>query len=181
MRAVAAEAALEQDELADREGLGREAAAPLEEIGDLPRAAAFPPRQSDMRMEGVALGLQADGEAGTLDLGGEGDEGFLRLDAGPQGTAVALFEPADAPDSDVERAGANAGQSVGQVIGQGPLDLTHETQREVQLVVVLPAEVGRVVHRVHKEVADMLGRPDCDEQAVHASRLALGTRRTQPR
>ena len=84
MRAVARQAAFEQDELADLERLGDEAAAAGEEVGELARPAAFPAGQGDVRVEGAALGLQPDRLAGALDLGGEGGERLLRLDPGPQ-------------------------------------------------------------------------------------------------
>ena len=64
-------------------------------------------------------------------------------------------------------AGADPTERIGEVIGQWPLDLADEAQRQVKLFVVLPAEVGAVVHRIDQQVADRLGRADGDEQAVH--------------
>ena len=68
--------------------------------------------------------------------------------------------------------GADAAERVGEVLGDRPLDLADEAQGQVQLLVVLPAEVGAVVHRVDQQVADVLGRADGDEQAVHGAHLA---------
>ena len=63
--------------------------------------------------------------------------------------------------------GADSVERGGDVVGERPLDLADEAQRQVELLVVLPAEIGAVVHRVDQQVADVLGRADGDEQPVH--------------
>ena len=80
-----------------------------------------------------------------------------------------MVEAADALDPGLEPRGADAAQRIGQVLGDMAIDLADEAQGEVELLVVLPAEVRTVVHRVDQQVADRLGRADGDEQAVHAA------------
>src|SRR4051812_44370900 len=99
MRAVAREAAFEQDKAVDFEPIGGEAASALEEGRDLAGTAAFPAGQRDMRVEYPTLGLEAGGLAGALDLGGERGERRLGLDAGPQRARIALLEAAGAMDA----------------------------------------------------------------------------------
>jgi hypothetical protein len=59
-----------------------------------------------------------------------------------------------------------------QIVRHWPVDFANESQGDVQLLLVLPAEVGAVVHGVDEQVANVLGWPDTDEQAVHGPRLA---------
>src|SRR5260221_2152670 len=80
---VARQAAFEEGEGVDRERLGGEAGLALEEAGDLARAAALPAGQRDVRVKGAALGIETDGDASALNLGGECGERLLRLDASP--------------------------------------------------------------------------------------------------
>ena len=61
----------------------------------------------------------------------------------------------------------DAGELCGEIIGYGSLDLTDEAQGQVQLLLVLPAEIGAVVHRVDQQVTDRLWWPDGDEEAGH--------------
>ena len=60
MRAVAREAAFEQGEFGHVERLRREAARAFEKACDFARAAAFPAGERDVRVEGAALGFEAD-------------------------------------------------------------------------------------------------------------------------
>jgi len=141
--------------------------APFEEAVHLARPAALPAGERDVRVESAAFGLKPDRLARALDLGGEGGKRRLRLDAGPQGAGIALLEAADAGDAQCESFGADAGERGGKVFADGAFDLTDEPQGEVKLIIVLPAEVGAVVHCVDQQVADGLRRPNGDEQAVH--------------
>src|SRR5690348_12248945 len=43
----------------------------------------------------------------------------------------------------------------------------------MKLLLVLPANVGTVVHCIDQQIADRLGRPDGYEQAVHGAMLGL--------
>src|SRR3954469_23271925 len=117
MRAVARQAAFEQAEAVDFERLRGEAAGAVEEIRELAAAAALPPRQRDVRVEGTALGLEADRLARALDLGGERGEGSFRLDSGPQRAGAALLEAAGAVDANGEGGGADRGERGSKVFG----------------------------------------------------------------
>jgi hypothetical protein len=126
MRAVAREAAFEQDEVAHVERIRREAAHAFEESGDLVPAPALPSRKRDVRMKGAALRIQADGEAGALDLRRKRGNERPRLDTGPQSARAALLEPAGAGDAKLERRGADAGELGGEIVRDRPLDLSNE-------------------------------------------------------
>ena len=63
----------------------------------------------------------------------------------------------------------DAAQRAGEIVGDRPVDFANEAQGQVQLLLVLPAEFGAVVHRVDQQVANILGRSDGDEQAVHGA------------
>ena len=58
------------------------------------------------------------------------------------------------------------------------LDVTYadELQRQCGLLVRLPAEIGSLVHGVEKQVANIFGRANGDEQAVHARTLTSSGR-----
>ena len=73
----------------------------------------------------------------------------------------------------VERREAQRRQRRGEILGHRPLDLADEAQGQVQLLVVLPAQLGHALHRVEQQVAHGLGRADGDEQAVHGRFLPL--------
>src|SRR5207244_1721112 len=97
--------AFEQSEIADFKWFGGEAALAFEEVGDFACSAPFPARERDVRVERAAFRLEADGDARALDLRGEGGEGRLRFDPGPQRARVALLEAAHARDADSEELG----------------------------------------------------------------------------
>src|SRR4029079_16744303 len=103
MRTVAREAAFEQAEALDGERARGEAARAIEEGGDLAAAAAFPAGERNVRVEGAALGLEGNRLAQALDLGGEGDQRSLWLDAGPERAGVSWLEAAGSGDAQLER------------------------------------------------------------------------------
>ena len=125
-----------------------------------------PLRRAPMMLGGV--GFQAGLLALAVNLGRKRVERLAGFDACPQRSAAALLEAADAVDSDCEALGMNARQQIGDVVGDRPDHLANEAERNVELFLVLPAEVGAVVHRVDQQVADMSRRPNGDEQAVHS-------------
>src|SRR3954451_15427951 len=172
VRAVAGEAAFEEHERVDFPWVGDEAAVALQIARHLARSAAFPARKRDVRMVGAALGREADGLTDTLDLCGERCERLFRFNACPKRARVALFEAADAVDAGGEAPGADAAERSREIVGNGPLDFTDKTQGQMQLLLILPAEFGAVVHCVDQQVADVLWRADRDEQAVHARDIA---------
>jgi hypothetical protein len=56
------------------------------------------------------------------------------------------------------------------VARQVAVDLTDETQGEMQLVLVQPARAGDPAHQIEEPGSDRRRRPDSDEQAVHGRR-----------
>jgi hypothetical protein len=54
----------------------------------------------------------------------------------------------------------------GNIFGAVAIDLADKAQRQVKLIVVLPARGGNAVHRGAKQVADGARRTQGDEQAV---------------
>jgi hypothetical protein len=172
MRTVAREAAFEQNEPVDLERVRPKPLLSFKEVLHLERPMSLPPRQGDVRMEGPALRLQADLLTRSFDFRGDGSERRLGRDARPKRAAAPLLEPADSAQSDLESRSPNSAERVGEIVGDRPLDFTHEPQGNVELLVILPAEVRAVVHRVDQEVADRFGRPDRDEQPVHVQTLS---------
>ena len=81
-------------------------------------AAAVPAGDGDVRVEGAALGLEAGGDAGALDLGGERRDRCLGLDPGPHRAAVAAVEAADPGDAQRERRGADPAERCGDIVGE---------------------------------------------------------------
>ena len=85
----------------------------------------------------------------------------------PKRARVALLEPADPRNPKLERVAFYPAQRVGEIFGDRAFHLADEAQGEVQLLLVLSAEIGAVVHRVEKKVTNAFGRADGDEQPVH--------------
>ena len=83
MGAVARQVAFEQDEAVDFERRRCEPRATLLEVAGGRGALPLVARQGDVRVEGAMLGLQARGDAGAVDLGGELGDRLFRLDPGP--------------------------------------------------------------------------------------------------
>jgi hypothetical protein len=90
-----------------------------------------------------------------------------------------LLEAAGARYAKFKARRANSAERRCDVFRRRGIDLPDEAKRQVQLLLVLPAEVGAVVHRVDQEVADGLGRPDGDKQARHDSELLQFGRKWQ--
>ncbi len=72
-------------------------------------------------------------------------------------------------------------QRRGDVFGLMMIDRADKTQRQVKLVVILPARRRNTVHRGAEQDADGVRRPQRDEQAVGrhgAASIAVGGRAT---
>ncbi len=65
-----------------------------------------------------------------------------------------------------------AARAAVDVAGQMAVDLADEAQRQVDLVVALPAGAADSAHRAEQQVADAVGRANGDEQAVHRVLIA---------
>ena len=92
----------------------------------------------------------------------------VRGDARPKDCgAAAPSEASDPVQRKLEGGRADAGQLGGDVLGDRPLDLADEAQGDVELVLVLPAGAVQPLHQVEQPAANVGGRADRDEQAVH--------------
>jgi len=170
MSAVARQSAFEQDEAVDWEGIGREiGVAPFESCRDR-SAAALVACQRYVRMKGAPLGLEAGPDAGPIDLGGKLGNRLSRFHARPQSAAVAPIEASGARQPNLEGRKPDFQKRIADVVCQRALHLADEAQRQVQIVVADPPELGAVVHRIDEQVADWLGRANCNEKPVHERR-----------
>ena len=80
-----------------------------------------------------------------------------RLDAGPQGSALRCSKrPVPAMRSS-KRGARTRLSAAARSFGERAFDLADEAQGQVKLLLVLPAEIGAVVHRVDQQVADASG------------------------
>ena len=67
---------------------------------------------------------------------------------------------------------ANAGQLGGDILRHRPLDFANEPQGQVKLVVDLPAKAVQPAHQAQQCLSNDSGRPNSDEQPVHAQAFA---------
>lgn len=125
-----------------------------------------PAGNRDVRMVGAALGFEADPLACPVDLGGECGERPPGGNPRPERAAAALGEAADAVHLDLERLEADAGQCRRQIFRGVAVDLTDEAECAVQLLLILPAQALHPADRVDQQVADRLGRPEGEKEAV---------------
>lgn len=93
---------------------------------------------------------------------------IARLDPGPERVdETASIKHPDARNSGVERGEADGAQRVGNVARAVPIDLSDEAQRQMQLIVALPAGARDPAHQCKQLLAVGSRRADGDEQAMH--------------
>jgi hypothetical protein len=93
---------------------------------------------------------------------------IVRRDAGPQHSRFAA--PLEAPQTvqgDFERRVVDAGKSGDEIRFDVAVDLADEAERQVELVVALPAGATDPAHDPQQLRPDRLRRADRDEQAGH--------------
>ena len=73
----------------------------------------------------------------------------------------------DPADEQRERRRTDRGERSDEVAAEARVDLAEERQRQVQLILVLPADPGIVVRRREQRLAHGRGRAKGDEQARH--------------
>jgi len=91
----------------------------------------------------------------------------MRCDACPQRTLAVPAEAANSRQGDLEGAVADRPESGDDILSLVAVHLPNESQREVELVVGLPARGLDPSHRAEQALADVTRRVDADEQAVH--------------
>lgn len=91
-----------------------------------------------------------------------------------------MIETAETLDAHGQAWRPDASQRIGEVSRDVTVDLADEAQGEVQLGILLPPEIGAIIHRVEQHIADWRGRAERDEQAVHEVGLGLRAQLLQP-
>jgi len=125
------------------------------------------PRQRDVRDESARRGGDADAGEQLIDLAVERGDRFDRVDPRPYHTrAAVVLEPAHPGDACGDGRGVEAAERRSDVLGAMMVDLADEAQRQVQLLVVLPAGAGNPMHRGDQQRADGGGRAQGNKQAV---------------
>ncbi len=143
-------------------------------------SAAFPARKRDMGMKGAPLGLQHGRLAGALDLCIEGFELLLRPNPGPKRAVAMLFKPADTVQGDRKLLAADTRQRSGQILANRPFDFPDEAQGQMQLLLMLPTQVGQSFHQVEQPSSNGFRRADGDEQPVHRHALPVIASEAKP-
>src|SRR6185295_12174300 len=59
------------------------------------------------------------------------------------------------------------------ILGETPIDLADEAQRQMELLVILPASPRNAAHDRAQRRADRWRRTECDEQAMHCAIIAV--------
>jgi len=128
------------------EGLARQIAALRKEGRDRPRR-AIEARQCDMRHEGPGFGGKSHAREQLIDLAMERGERCQRVDACPDHMGLpAPFEQAGPGDARSDRRGVQRAERGGDILGAMMIDLADEAQRQMKLVVILPARGRNAVH-----------------------------------
>lgn len=166
--------AFEQGEMGDREGRAGQGGMGAQERVEQ-AAAPTKARERDMRPIGARFGRQADGDAGAVDLAMQAGQRVARFDPGPQGVHHPLaIKCPDPGERRLKRRETDGAQGIDQIIGAMAIDLSDETQGQVELVVGLPSCAGDAAHEGEQR-SPVAGRwTDGDEQAVHDAAIATG-------
>ncbi|KTE05669.1 hypothetical protein ATE71_17935 [Sphingopyxis sp. H115] len=94
-------------------------------------------------------------------------ERLVRFDPRPHHMRPSLMvEHVDPGDPGRDTGSVKGAERGGDILGAVPIDLADEAQRQVQLVVVLPACARNTVHRGGQQGANQARRTQRDEQAV---------------
>lgn len=96
------------------------------------------PSDRYMRHQLARFGRQTRSTAGALDPSGEGCQAFGLLGRRPQRAHAALLRGMpDLVHAQHERLGPHRPKRIGQIIGLRSIDLAHEAQGQVQLLIPL--------------------------------------------
>jgi hypothetical protein len=129
--------------------------------------------EGDVGEVGPPLGLQSGAGDRLIDLLVQRLQGLVRRDAGPQGGGcAAALEAADTGERNLERRVEDGGERGVDVSGLVAIHFPDEAEREMELVVLLPAGAADAAHHCEQMGTDVLRRPDRDEQAVHGVPLS---------
>ncbi len=155
-----------KNDMAEIEGRAHKSAALRKERRD-GASGGIKPRQRDMRDKGACFGGDADARKQLVDLAVQPGERQRWLDPSPDhmrlSLAVEQADPVYARRNDrrVQRA-----KRRGNIFGAVTIDIADKAEREVKLVVILPARGGNAMHRAAQQIADWARRAQRDEQAM---------------
>lgn len=120
-----------------------------------------------MRCENARLRRKSGAAAGLLYPLLQTEQGWRSLDLRPdRAHPPTRFEMTDTVDTYFERREVDLRQHVGEVLCHVPIHFAHKTQREVQLLVRLPARIVERFHRIDQSIHHGFGRRNRDEQAM---------------
>jgi len=120
-----------------------------------------------MRNKGARLGRDADAREALVDLAVQRRERIVRLDPGPDHVRPPLpLEQADTSNPRRNARRMERAERRRDVLCHMAVDLADEPQRQMELLVILPARARDAVHRREQYVADRTRRAQRDEQAV---------------
>ena len=165
--------ALVQHEMGEREGrAGKPGMLRQPWIDREPDAGrAREPRDRQMREIGAAFGLETRADACLIDLAVECSERIVRRDADPERIGPPAFlKSADSGERDDRRGCDKMAERNRDIFRHRPLDRADEAQRDMQLLVVLPARGGDALHYVEQALTDRRRGAEGDKKTDHGLR-----------
>ena len=121
-----------------------------------------------MGEEGTSFRLQPDGEERAFDLFVQPLERIARACPGEQDALPPLVEEADSVQAKLNCGSPDRSQRSCDILGLRPLNLTDETQRDMELLFTLPGPSGRPTSiGVQAVTPDRSRGPKRDEQPMH--------------
>jgi hypothetical protein len=109
----------------------------------------------------------------AIDLEMKCRDRLYRGDPREQGAARAMIEPADPGEREVNRRGMDRAERGVDILGYWPVDLADVTDRDMELLLVLPSPARwAIVHCREAGLAHRGRRTEGDKQSVHRPPLS---------
>ena len=129
------------------------------------------PRDRQMREIGAAFWLETRADTRLIDLAVECSERIVRRYADPERIGPPAFlEVTDSSECDDRRGGDDMAERDRDILRHRPFDRADEAQRDVKLVVVLPARGRDALHYVEQAPTDRRRGAEGDEKTDHGQR-----------
>jgi len=171
-----AHGAFVEAEFGDGEGLARNTPGFAQQAADRPGGPAEA-GDGDVRQEGPRVRLQPDTGERLIDLVVKLPGWLLRRDADPQAVDPSLaLELAHPIEREGEAGVMDRAKRGRDVFRPMAIDLADETQRQVELVVALPAGMRHAAHQAEQAFAHGARRADGDEETMHERVINLRPR-----
>lgn len=104
--------------------------------------------KGDMGQIGAVFRRQANENTGAVDFAMQRRQRIARFYPDPERIDhTPAVERANAGQLDIERGEADGRQRVSDVVGAMAINITDEAQRQVQLIVILPARARNAIHQ----------------------------------